>query len=532
MKKLKLSIQQTITSKSKVDWMIVHDISKSKIELEGIEFAFVDSAERYDEPFKTSQGYISLTTPSTITEFGEIAIELLEEFESNPLELANLFIVLSRASYEGEDKEILLKNFKKKLGKDVLTSIFNLLIASLNNEYYRDNHFIKKPQNTNDWLDIFNSTQYMHGISDPLINCLQLVRSKRNNKVNFDLLDKMNPLLRAVLVGQYGFGLEISKSKLKALYKNKEELVFLSACLIDDYAPDDTPPDWLTEKLIENFFEYYWDTIGRHIFVHAFGLSFRNKNDNKMYDHLKKLSHEILLKKIKIENAETVEWISKFDFPNDFIALFSWLSSKEIMIDEIPELNRTAIINQFIFELQRITKEIPTHLASENSSDPFLSFQIYESKYQIALAYILLFLLLATDKNRRDLENVCHEFKTLFYGGFQAKYLATHFTELILLVGLSGTCLNGLDEMEYLALNQYLQIISKTVLIPYVHLKEREDEIWNPESERKVFEFNAGSHLVTIALSRVRKNEVFKHYQDFFKAIDNIKVSEWNFDTK
>src|SRR5690606_24117002 len=120
--------------------MVVHDISKSKIEFEGVEFSFVDGKERYNEPFKTNQGYISLNKPSVVSDFQRIANELLEEFKSNPIALANLFIIFTRASYKGEDKETLLKIFKKQLGKDVCTNIFNLLISSLNNEYYKDNY--------------------------------------------------------------------------------------------------------------------------------------------------------------------------------------------------------------------------------------------------------------------------------------------------------------------------------------------------------------------------------------------------------
>lgn len=527
MEQLKNIIQRIISSKSTVDWMVVHDISKSKIEIEGVEFSFVDGKERYNEPFKTNQGYISLKKTSFVSDFQKIANELLEKFKSNPIALANLFIVFTRASYKGEDKETLLKNFKKQLGKDVCTNIFNLLIASLNNEYYKDNYSIKKPLSTNDWLDIFRSTQYMHGISDPLINCLQLVRNERNLKLDFDLLEKMKPLLRAVLVGQYGFDLEIPKSKLEQLYLSTDELIFLSACLIDDSAPDKTSPDWLTETLIEKFLENHWDTIGKQIFVHTFGLSFRNKNDNKLYERLRDLSHVILLKHIKKENDETLTWISKFKFPDDFIALFGWLSSREIKLNEISDSNRAAITNQFVSELQRIAKSIPFHLASENSSDPFTSFQLYERKYQVALAYVLLFLLSATDTNRKDIENVCHEFKTLFYGGFRATHLATHFTELMLLIALSGNYLTGTDEKEYSSLKKYLKVISDTVLIPYIHLKEREDEVWNPESEREVLQFSAGSHFVTNAFANIRKHEIGKQYDDFFKVINEVKITEW-----
>lgn len=527
MEQLKTAIKKIISQRSAIDWMIVHDISKSKIQIAGVEFSFVDGKERRDGPFKTSQGYISLKSSSCIKEFSKIANELLEEIKSNPVALSNLFIIFTRTSYRGEDKEALIKNFKKFIGKSDCVNIFNLLISSLNSEYFKDGYSIKKPLNTNDWLDIFHSTHYIHGISDPLINCLQLVRSVRNRNIDFNILENMKPLLRAILVGQYGFDIEISRSKLKKMYQSAEELIFLSACLIEDSAPDRTAPDWLTETLIERFLENHWDTIGKQIFVHVFGLSYRNKSNNKLYERIVDLSHVVLLKHIQTESAETVSWISKFEFPNDFIALFGWLSSKKINLSEIPDSNRAAITNQFVSELQRIAKTIPIHLASENSSDPFTSFQLHEVKYQTALAYILLFLLSATDTNRKNIENVCHEFKTLFYGGFRASYLAIHFTELMILIGLSGNRLNGLDEAEYSSLKQYLKIISDTVLIPYIHLIERKDEIWNPESEREVFQYNAGNHLVITALEKIRKEEIGEHYGNFFKMINEVAIAEW-----
>lgn len=527
MEQLKTTIRKIISQKKIIDWMIVHGISKSKIEIEGVEFLFVDGKERYNEPFKINQGYLSLRNSFAIIEFTKIASGLLKEFKFNSIALSNLFILFTRTSYKGEDKESLLKNFKKQLGKDACTNVFNLLISSLNSEYYKDNYSTKKPLNTNDWLDIFRAAQYIHGISDPLINCLQLVRRERNRNVDFTILENMNPLLRAILVGQYGFDLEISKSKLKKLYKSTEELTFLSACLIDDSEPDKIPPDWLTEILIERFLENHWDLIGKHIFVHVYGLSFRNKNCNKLYERISDLSHVILLKQIHNEGVETENWISKFKFPNDFIALFGWLSSKKINPIEIPDSNREAITNQFISELKIIKKTIPVHLASENSSDPFISYQLYEGKYQTALAYILLFLLSATNSNRKDIEGVCHEFKPLFYGGFRATNLATHYAELMILIGLSVNHLQGLGENEYISLKQYLKIITDTILIPYIHLAERDDKIWNPESEKDTFQFNAGKHLVTSSIKKIKESEYKEHYNDFFNLINEVTISKW-----
>jgi hypothetical protein len=95
---------------------------------------------------------------------------------------------------------------------------------------------------------------------------------------------------------------------------------------------------------------------------------------------------------------------------------------------------------------------------------------------------------------------------------------------------LSGNRLNGLDENARLSLKQYLKIITDTVLIPYIHLAERDDEIWNPESEKEVFQFNAGRYLITTALVNIKKHEIAQYYNDFFKSIDSIKIAQWSYE--
>jgi hypothetical protein len=125
---------------------------------------------------------------------------------------------------------------------------------------------------------------------------------------------------------------------------------------------------------------------------------------------------------------------------------------------------------------------------------------------------------------------VCFEFKPLFYGAFPARTIATHFTELMLLIVLSGYRLNGLGKKEFANLNNILQIITDTILIPYVHLVERDDEIWNPESKREGYQYNAGLYLISNALSNIRKKSIYKHYQDFFISIGEVKIAKWPYE--
>jgi len=136
-----------------------------------------------------------------------------------------------------------------------------------------------------------------------------------------------------------------------------------------------------------------------------------------------------------------------------------------------------------------------------------------------------LLMLYATDNNFKDIKGVCFSFKPLFYGGFRATYLATHFTEIMLLIGLSGYRINGLDEKGKGIIKKYMKIISDVLLVPYIHLSERNDEIWNHESKKELLQYNAGQYLVNYAITEINKLVDNKHYDNFINEINEIKVS-------
>ena len=235
------------------------------------------------------------------------------------------------------------------------------------------------------------------------------------------------------------------------------------------------PPNWLSEFFIKISIEKYWNSTGKQLFVNVFGLSYRNRNQNKLYKKLEDLIHPILFGKLKSEQPENTEWINTLEFADDFIALFSWFSTKKIKYEDIPFPNRVSILNKFIEQLKKISDNFPIYLASENNDDPFSSFQLHEEKYRITLAHLLILLLDATESDRKTIKNnICFEIKPLFYGGYKACLFATRFTELLLLIGLSANNLANLEENHFTSIQKYLEIIANTILIPYIHLVERE----------------------------------------------------------
>jgi hypothetical protein len=406
-------------------------------------------------------------------------------------------------------------------------SLFEVLLYSLNDLYYREHRlFSEDPKSVEDWLSLFNSVDYLHTISNPVPQCLMLVVLDGNMGVDFLWVKKMNPLLRAVVVGQYGYDLNISETELSLSCHSENELLFIAACLLDDTGPDKESPKWISKNLIVAMMKQ-WELIGRQMFVHVFGTSYRNRNSNKAYAQLGTLMHDVLLDRLMTDEDKTKEWLGKLEFPGSFIAFFWWIRTKEIDISQIPQANTEKVATQFFDELSRILDAAPEYFADDQRSDPFMTYQLSEEKYGLALVYILFFLVYSSEDNIKRLKSICLRIKPFFYGAYQTRLFATRFTEVMLLIFLSAESISGIDEHAIKALKKYLKVISDTLLVSYIHLEERDDQIWNLESEKEVFAFNAGRHLVTNTIQRTRKHQVGEYYNDFFNSINEVAIAKW-----
>ena len=519
MNALKSKIRELLLSNNEVNWFIIHDISLCSPP-ENMSYSFIDKTIRNGEPFRKNQGYINLESDLMIEDFKKLIIELIDCFGENQLALSNLYIISCEASYRG-DRDELVDVFKKNIEEDKRKEIFNILLNSLNSEYYMHNQISRElPTDASNWLQLFRKTQGICPVNDPVINCLRLCRENMDSNLNFELIENMKPLLRSVVLNK-GFNLIISDEKMEHLFEKKEEIIFLAAYLMDNEYKK--KPNWLSEEFIELMMEKYWKDVGKNIFLEIYGQEHKEEMDGL----LEKLIHENFTKKISAGGKKDNEWINSFEFPDDYIALFSWVNSKEI---EIVNNNIFIIfLNQFIEELQRIEKTIPDQLVNEKNS--FKPYRLYEEKYQISLAYLLLLLINNfDDKIQTSLKDIFYKFVPLFYGNCHARSLAMGFTEIMILIGLSSCKLKkDFDEKEVVALKKYLTIIENTILVPYVHLSERENRIWDCENEADMWKYDAGGYLVSKYLSEIQSQEL-SHYEEFYKAISQIKIAEWPYE--
>ena len=527
MKQLKSIIQDTLSSKKAIDWLILHDIAKCiDTPLADVELSFIDGKERLEEPFKTCQGYISVVEKS-FTAFSQIIHELTTVNQNNIIALSNLFVVITRYGGHYEEQSILENAFKECIGDVKSKMVFTTLIKSLNEEYYKDNNSLHsiKPDTLAEWLHLFRSVQYLHSLSDPLVSSLCLVK-EHGRDIDYDLLINMNPLLRAVLVSQYGFTLQLSDDELKYRCNDGYGLSLIMACLLSRA----DIPSWLSQELINVCIENFWEKIGKQMFNYTFGLNYRNRNENEVYTKLKDLLHNSIILKMTTSAIDSEKCIATLSFPHDFIALSSWLEYKKDAWEKIPYEVKPYFIRQFISELQRIVKTLPTYFSSEKYDDPFLSFQLHERKYKAMLAYVLLFLSLANDDELKSIKNVCYKFKPLFYGGYKAVFLAKNFSTIMLLISLSGESLYNLSDEEWNVVKKYIKGIAQTILIPYIHISERDQTIWEDDIQKKMSCANVDLCLVKDHLCRIQNSDIREVYKEIFDTIEDTKIAKWKYE--
>lgn len=520
MQQLKSIIQEVLLSKKTVDWLIMHDIAKhNQLPIAGIKFSLVDGKEQCDKPFATRQGYISIKEES-FTNFMQIINELAIVNQDDTLLLSNLYLVITRYDGFGEELIILQNAFKECIGSEKCRLVFERLIESLNIEYFKDaNTFHKnKPDTLSEWLRLFHSAEYVHNLSDPLLDSLYLVK-EIGNEINYELLIAMNPFLRAVLIGKYGFILQISEDELKKEYDNNYELSFVVACLLNMTQV----PLWLSQEMINICIENHWEKIGRQMFNYIFGINHRNRSDNELYYKLEELLHHTIIEKMNTNENNFKEWIKVLKFPHDFIALSSWLTYQKDTWEKISNEVKPCFIQQFIHELKRIVKLLPEYFNSENHDDPFSMFQLREEKYKEMLAHVFIFLLSAGDDDLKSIRKVCYEFKPLFYGGYKAVSLAKNFTTILLLIGLPGIHYFEVNDNDCKIIKSYIKNMAQTILIPYIHIMERETLIW--EDDVQMFKSDADSCLINEYLNSIQHTKIKQMYQDVFDILQNTKVN-------
>jgi len=324
-----IELRILLESKEEINWLILKDLSKFYSATPDVSLSFFEGGRTFDLPFQEHLGYLNVTSAGE-NDFKAGFAEIVAHFKNKTIATANIFILFTRISGSNELLSELLIDFKNIVGQDC-PLIYKSLVASLNGIYFKHHHLSKKtPKTAQDWLDIFRSAEGFSDMGDPVVRIIDLVPNENNRHLDYHWISYMSPLLRATLMGWYNFQLDADSLELISIINsNESEASYIAATILDDIVPDRIAPVWLTNDIIRIFMWKYWLSIGKDLFIHVYGISYRNKHENQLFKSLKNSLHEILAEILLKEDDESELWITKFDFPTSYIAPFTWMGEKK-----------------------------------------------------------------------------------------------------------------------------------------------------------------------------------------------------------
>lgn len=523
-------LRSRINNHQVIDWFIVRALSELFEGTNDLYFSLHDNRRTHDLPFRRHQGYLCVEetlNTAFIMAFSQILNDVLEQ----PLSLANLYILYTRVS-GGEEAFIEeLTGLFTNMAQSKREQIFLTLADSLNQHYFAHTTLAREtPKTVQDWLNLFRAAQGFDHISDPVIRLIRLIEPKKRQYVPYTWVLHLKPVVRAPLMGWYHFQLDCPSDELITIISNDaSEAAYVGAVLMNEMGPTSITPDWLNQYIIAIFVKQCWSNVGKAVFMHIYGLSYRNKNENPLFKTLEALFHKMLLELIQSSKSEDDVWLTDFDLPDTYIAFFNWITVNQIKFSEIPRSKGNLLIQTFINQLAAIAAK-PEVYFTGNSSDPWKSYALTEMKYLNTISYLLLYLLDTPAEQLKEMTKVFFNFKPLYFGEYTATYFANRFTEFILLILTAINNLHDLTEEMLQNLDGLLKGLADSVLIPYIHLTERESEIWDLHTNRQPMAHNASKYLINDALKSIRQGHYADHYKNIFDLFDAVKVTEWPYE--
>lgn len=520
-----LVMLKNVVSIDKVNWSVVWELLKDFDALSGFEVSRHDN--RGDRsPFEKGAAYLNIKEEQEEI-FRELFKDLLSSVAGNIIGLSNCFIIYWSLSGREEFVKAVFQDYMESVNENCI-AVYNELIQSLNTQYYEHHHYQKLNSiiGVEKWLDVFRSAQYFMPFHDPVIAVTKLIRPIGSKKIGYKYILPMKPILRAVIVEWYHFDIDVEKEEiLQTIQGSLNEASFWAAILLDDMAPDAQAPDWLDAEILNALTITYWPEVGSRIFLHTFGPSYRNKNKNPLYAFMK-----VELKQIFIEiinNSKMSGWENAIEFPNGFIAFFGWV--REHGTEHISDAVEAILREKFISELERICRDSDA-LVDKSNKDRFSSYNYGDVDYQNTFPYFLWLLLGSDEAQMKRIEHSMFDIKPFFYGGFTSMHFAKSYVEFVLLTLTSITQLSNLDEAQGQRLVRIIKIVCNSVMVPYSHLVERDNEIWDPLKDGEISFYSLSVALLNMRFQSIQNSPYHAFFIPLFDCINSVKVAQWPFE--
>jgi hypothetical protein len=520
-------IEKVISESNEVDWLIIRKLAELAMGNDIDRFSFIEEEEKMEEPFRFRQGWMTVSD-GELTSFKEQLGLLVQKNNSNLIALGNLFVVQSQVSCSLAERQELENFFKVVVGPGNLPTLYEVLMTSLNEKFFVHTGVDRDPVvGAEDWFRLFQRFSghgRTHGI---LVLVVLLITDSLDAEVGIRYVKQMKPSIRAALCGFWGMGVKMSDDELRSLIKDGVESPFLAAYLVNKSRGRKEMPEWMTIELVESLFAD-WRRTGSFLLKQVFGGRQRRAGSDGNQKQMEELVEAAMAGLLKQESTRTTGWISQLEFPTDFVGVFACIGRENLAYGDVTQSNREQLFKRALQQLWQIFSDIPALVSDNKDRESPSYWPLSDQKFKHLMTVLLLLYLEVGDKeSRKKFRNICFETKLLFYGAYQTSSLARKLAELVLMTSLSAKAITGLSEEMFAALDQLLTDLVETVLVPFVHTIEREEEIWNPELEGVVGMLRSGNLLVNDALAEIKKSDLYPRYQTLFAAIDEIAVAQW-----
>jgi hypothetical protein len=526
-KELFEAIETVVSESAGVDWLIIRKLAEKFPDEPPGRFLFIDKEEKFELPFRFSEGYLTVDEHEC-EPFKVLLKELIEKNRDNLTAIANLFILQNRTGYRKADEEELTNFFRDAFGSEQIPMLFEVLIKSLNKEFFGHTTSDRGPVgDAKDWFYRFRASGMAGRAYQVPVSVVALVSNNIQGEVDFAYVSQMKPSIRAVLCESRGMGISMSHEQVQTVLKKGDELPFLTAYLVERGRSRVGMLDWMTIDFIRHLF-FDWKRTGAFLLEKVLGGYQRIGALQPGEEQLKDLVRSVVAEVLVEDSPKAAAWIEGLEFPKDYVGVFACLANGGLSYDHIPFANKQRLFLGILRDLERIFKDIGIFVG-ENKDHLGPSFwPLRDPQFQFLLCGLLiLYLDAGDDESRKRFKNVCFETKLLFYGAYRTSSLARKLAEMILLTALSADGFTSTSGELYAGLDIIQSDLVNTILVPYVHTIEREEEIWNPELEGVIGMLRSDNLLVNDALARIKNGALFERYSIFLTAMDEIAVARW-----
>jgi hypothetical protein len=530
MEELFTAIENVTRNSTEVNWLIIHAVADEFPESAPGRFSFVDKQQVMSEPFGFRQGYLSLEQ-AELEPFKALLVRLIDKYDDNPAILANLFILQSRVSMAQADSEALRDFFKSAVGTARIPFLYDTLIRSLNNKFFGHTSIDQQPvADAKDWHRLFVGSARAGRAHEVLLSVVLLVSDNIPLGVDFRFVRPMKPMIRASLCGFWAMGILMDREDVKSLVEESKELPFLTTFLINRSKSRFPMADWITIDLIRSFFAD-WKRTGSFFLEQVFGGYWRRTIEQDGIKQLETLTRAVVAELIVHDGSVTARWIECLGFPGDFLGLFASIGKGQLAYHDIPFVNKGRILKKALQDLDAVFKHLEVYVGENLDKSGPSKWFLSDVNFQNCLSFLLcLYLEVSDEDSQKRFKHLCFETKLLYYGAYETTSLARRLAEMILLTCLSGDSIRNMTDIMLENLEKLQAVVVETMLVPYVHTTEREEEIWNPEFEGVPGLLRSEYLLVNDALDRIKRNvDILGLYKTLLLAIDEIAIARWPF---